>query len=332
MSVVLGTQMITAGGLVFGVVLVVGVAAAVTITGLRAGRRARDVLLDLVSDKLRAVIAPAQIVDLRCLEGRLINVVLGSVVISVTGERKLPSTVTLGVSPGDLVRLQAGTDGGLREVCADVRTVVVRKAGPKGVLVPDDFTVRVVADPMPLDGRPIRLTVGGARQAVPLHRSARPHRGGATAQPHSEVPAVVVRDDPPPTPQRTAEVDQRPTEPLSGPPTKRARRSTVVTRKFGRPELVPVGGGAPLRLGHGRSTLGRAGADLLVEHPEVSSIHAEIKRDGSRWMITDSSSLNGTFLNGQRVTSAYLQSGDIIRLASSGPELVFSHPEAAGEL
>ncbi|MBN8615159.1 MAG: FHA domain-containing protein [Deltaproteobacteria bacterium] len=53
-----------------------------------------------------------------------------------------------------------------------------------------------------------------------------------------------------------------------------------------------------------RILLGRASsADVVLPHASVSTRHASIEADGVRYAITDHASLNGTWVNGQRVVS-----------------------------
>jgi class 3 adenylate cyclase len=68
----------------------------------------------------------------------------------------------------------------------------------------------------------------------------------------------------------------------------------------------------------GPLTIGRtSGAELCLEwDPSVSSVHAELVRRGSHWLIADDGlSRNGTFLNGERVRGRRrLRDGDIVRV------------------
>ena len=58
-------------------------------------------------------------------------------------------------------------------------------------------------------------------------------------------------------------------------------------------------------------------ADVFIDNPFVSRLHAQIVQDGGGFRIRDLDSRNGTFVNGTRVTSAgqLLQVGDRIELA-----------------
>jgi len=60
-------------------------------------------------------------------------------------------------------------------------------------------------------------------------------------------------------------------------------------------------------------TIGREPAnDIVVENLLVSGYHARIDPAGKEYVLTDLQSKNGTFLNGERVTSTKLKNGDQI--------------------
>ena len=60
-------------------------------------------------------------------------------------------------------------------------------------------------------------------------------------------------------------------------------------------------------------TIGRApDNDLHVDNLAVSSHHARIFNDSGRLVVEDMNSLNGTFVNSQRVTRATLKPGDVV--------------------
>ena len=61
--------------------------------------------------------------------------------------------------------------------------------------------------------------------------------------------------------------------------------------------------------------IGRAAScDLVMPHPSVSKHHAMISRQRGVILIQDLGSTNGTFVNGARITQAYLRDGDEIRV------------------
>jgi pSer/pThr/pTyr-binding forkhead associated (FHA) protein len=80
-------------------------------------------------------------------------------------------------------------------------------------------------------------------------------------------------------------------------------------QEFSRSEIV---------IGRNPSCDLRFPADLTI----VSREHAKIIREGNRFRLVDSSA-NGTFVNGKRVTEAYLKDGDVLSLAEGGPKVSF---------
>ncbi len=60
-------------------------------------------------------------------------------------------------------------------------------------------------------------------------------------------------------------------------------------------------------------------ADLTA----VSRKHAEIVREGNRFKILDKNSTNGTYVNGKKISEAFLKDGDVIAFAESGPKVSF---------
>ena len=57
--------------------------------------------------------------------------------------------------------------------------------------------------------------------------------------------------------------------------------------------------------------------DLQVHDSEVSRFHAELQPEGDGFKVVDLGSSNGTFLNGERITSAALSSGDRVQLGKT---------------
>jgi len=61
--------------------------------------------------------------------------------------------------------------------------------------------------------------------------------------------------------------------------------------------------------------LGRAApSHVILPNPSVSKQHARITSSDRGWLLEDMGSVNGTFINGERVDSALLRDGDIIRV------------------
>jgi pSer/pThr/pTyr-binding forkhead associated (FHA) protein len=55
-------------------------------------------------------------------------------------------------------------------------------------------------------------------------------------------------------------------------------------------------------------------SDIFLDDVTVSRRHAEFRRDGSTFTVCDVGSLNGTYLNRDRVEKAELASGDEVRI------------------
>ena len=62
-------------------------------------------------------------------------------------------------------------------------------------------------------------------------------------------------------------------------------------------------------------------SDVVLADSNVSRRHAEVRRDGSRWMIVDLGSTNGTTVNGKLAREQTLKDGD--RIAFGTSELIF---------
>lgn len=76
-----------------------------------------------------------------------------------------------------------------------------------------------------------------------------------------------------------------------------------------------------LRLAHpletGTVVLGRSGADVNINDPDVSRRHASIEQTQGTLLIRDLKSMNGTFVNGTRIEKETLHDGDRIRIGTS---------------
>lgn len=79
-------------------------------------------------------------------------------------------------------------------------------------------------------------------------------------------------------------------------------------------------------LAESQISVGRAPASRLAFPPgdtRASAHHAEITYDGSGYVVRDTGSTNGTFVNGRRVYSFRLKSGDVIEFGTGGPKVQF---------
>lgn len=54
-------------------------------------------------------------------------------------------------------------------------------------------------------------------------------------------------------------------------------------------------------------------ADIVIDNPSVSRRHAQVRKEGATWVVEDLGSSNGTYLHGDRISSAQpLKEGDEI--------------------
>ncbi len=79
-----------------------------------------------------------------------------------------------------------------------------------------------------------------------------------------------------------------------------------------------LGAAPPILLGRDKLLLGR-GADApgRLDFPGVSRQHAELFRQGPLHGVRDLGSTNGTYLNGERIESAALSEGDVLRVGDA---------------
>src|ERR687890_2384353 len=85
-----------------------------------------------------------------------------------------------------------------------------------------------------------------------------------------------------------------------------------------------------LQLGRLRITIGRSARnDVCIPDPFSSRVHAEVRREGDRYVLQDLGSANGTFFKGARMESAItLAPGDSVQIGET--EIIFR--DRSGEL
>jgi pSer/pThr/pTyr-binding forkhead associated (FHA) protein len=85
-----------------------------------------------------------------------------------------------------------------------------------------------------------------------------------------------------------------------------------------------------IELQQGVTTIGRStDSDIKIDNAGVSANHAKIIHDGNQFIIEDSASRNGTFVNGTRVSRMILADGDevviskhILKLAANSATII----------
>ena len=89
------------------------------------------------------------------------------------------------------------------------------------------------------------------------------------------------------------------------------------------------GAGSRYLLDTDLSTVGRhPESDIFLDDITVSRRHVEFRRQDSAFRLHDVGSLNGTYLNGDRVDDAELQNGDEVRIGKF--RLIFFASDAKG--
>jgi hypothetical protein len=123
----------------------------------------------------------------------------------------------------------------------------------------------------------------------------------------------------PPEEEQQAE-DPQPQAPSAGDfghtmvysPSRDARR---IEPASDRRQALLVGGGRRNVLSGSRVVVGRSReADIVLQDPNVSRRHAELRRDDGGWQIVDLGSTNGIKVNGRRVDSQQLSAGDQVTI------------------
>jgi pSer/pThr/pTyr-binding forkhead associated (FHA) protein len=73
--------------------------------------------------------------------------------------------------------------------------------------------------------------------------------------------------------------------------------------------------GSRFALGVGKTTIGRhPDSDIFLDDVTVSRRHAEVRHAGEKFTVNDVGSLNGTYLNRERIEEADLHSGDELQI------------------
>ena len=125
--------------------------------------------------------------------------------------------------------------------------------------------------------------------------------GGVKASETTSINLTPVRDEPNFTPKLSTE-----------------ERAAVEALPFGSALLVAHSGpnaGARFLLDSDEVSSGRhPDSDIFLDDVTVSRKHASFRREGDRFLVRDVGSLNGTYVNRQRIDEATLHTGDEVQI------------------
>ena len=333
------------------VVILVTAGAAVVVIATSVSRLT-EYLGQFVESRIKPVFFPARHLDLLALQRRIVVVALTGVTVSVAGERYLAKRLRVQVSPKDYWRLSKNVDGGLDRVAADLAVEVGRRAVKLGYSVPAEMQVEISMSAFVVDGRPARTYAAPEIQPPPRAPTASEVKAAPQVKAAHRVKAAPQVTTPQRLPAGPELPGVAPATRLAAPPSPLSLRGTrlAATRRWNTDgggdlegdttvnidaaSLVPAGGGPEIRLGGRRTTVGRKDpahrCDVAIDHPTVSSSHAEVRCSRGIWTVVDTRSANGTYVNGTQVRSAELADGDGVQFSSDGPTFVFRLRALAG--
>jgi ABC-type multidrug transport system ATPase subunit len=137
--------------------------------------------------------------------------------------------------------------------------------------------------------------------------------GGKDARPPTAVVAMPPPSpaQPPPAPVQPAPAPVQPAPAPVQPAPAPVPAGGVSTGGFREPSVIRQLPTRTLRIGRAPDN------DVVVSDLSVSRYHAELRRAGAAYQIVDLGSHNGTYVNGQRVSAAPLNEGDIVGIGPS---------------
>jgi hypothetical protein len=224
----------------------------------------------------------------------------------------VPNTYTVYLNPADREQFAAYET----QMCNELAEYLIEHARREGYSTATRPIVVLESEP--------DLTVGMFGIAVGADDGAaeRPAQAATVSAPVPDAPSIPV---PPPTMPVAPVAPPLPDVPL---PT----GATMVYAPDPEPEPEPGPEPAPkpreralllwdgheLALDQGVVVLGRSsGCDIVVDDPNVSRRHAEVRRLGEGYSLVDLGSTNGTEVNGQRVGETSLMNGDVIGVGTT---------------
>ncbi len=220
----------------------------------------------------------------------------------------VPNAYTVYLNPADREQFAAYES----QMCNELAEYLVEHARREGYSTSTRPVVSLESEP--------DLTVGMFGIAVGAEDG-----GGEEEERHGPPPTVAVPEVPlePPAPVVPPVMPPIPEPPLTGAtmvyaPEPAPEPEPEPTPPPRRERAVLLWDGRDVSLDQGVTVIGRSGGcDIVVDDPNVSRRHAEIRRMGEGYSLVDLGSTNGTEVNGQRVGETSLMNGDVIGVGTT---------------
>ena len=228
----------------------------------------------------------------------------------------VPNSYTVYLNPADREQFAAYES----QMCNELAEYLVEHARREGYSTATRPVVSLESEP--------DLTVGMFGIAVGAEDGEgdgeeRPGSSATVAAPVPPAPPI------PPAPEAPLDVPPAmppiPDPPLTGAtmvyapePTPEPEPEPEPTPPPRREQAMLLWDGRDMTLDQGVTVIGRSsGCDIVVDDPNVSRRHAEVRRLGEGYSLVDLGSTNGTEVNGQRVGETSLMNGDVIGVGTT---------------
>ncbi|MBS5450025.1 MAG: DUF3662 domain-containing protein [Coriobacteriia bacterium] len=253
--------------------------------------------------------------------------------VKIDGRHLAPTLYTVLVNPGDDQAMAAL----YQDVTNELVDFLAHEAQADGLELTGEPIVRFIAEPNIKPGKAdviAEVVTPDVLEEIRIEESAYAEQhvsaAGGTARPVAAAPAVPQQAAPlhgaqpaiPAIPANPTQAQARTMRMAGAPvvggnaPAGMAPLPVPASGPSAACQLTDTSTGRTWRISTGSTVIGReeASADLVLADSNVSRRHAELARADAGWTIADLGSTNGTRVNGQRVTSQVLHSGDVITL------------------
>ncbi len=218
----------------------------------------------------------------------------------------VPNTYTVYLNPADREQFAAYES----QMCNELAEYLVEHARREGYSTATRPVVTLESEP--------DLTVGMFGIAVGGGDDGGGGGGGGEEPPGPS--ATVAVPEVPPVPEPAPVLPPIPAEAVAGATMVYAAEPDPEPEPEPRPRehAVLIWEGRDVQLDRDVLVIGRSsGCDIVLDDPNVSRRHAEVRRLGEGFSLVDLGSTNGTEVNGQRVGETSLMNGDVIGVGTT---------------